>query len=386
MRSVLTLRERDRRWHALSEAMARDDFDVLVVVSNDSNGHRGGIRYMADYHQAAFYSYVVLPRDGEATAILPMASAGCTRSVWIEDYRFTQNMVRTLLDVLQELPSRDRVGVVGMSQIMRVDDYLFLVGELEGSEISDASPLFEEVRAKKSQEEVAGLEEAAYIADQCLELIVEIARPGVTTRALCAEAFKRNALLGGKDPIFLTMDANVIDGASFVRWGQGGDTVLAPSDLFTFSFEMIGPSGYWVELSRMITFAPPTDETLTIHAAVVAAMRTGTDSLHPGASPEDVQRDMLATIEEYGTRAAYWLGHGIGQDVIEAPWLGREVIQAEDAARSTSLVVEERMAFAIHPWLLSERPGVAGYMADTVIAGPGGARPLSRYPLDLIHA
>jgi len=314
-----------------------------------------------------------------------MASAGCTRSAWIEDYRFTQNMMRMLVDVLEELPSRERVGVAGMSQIMRVEDYVFLIGALSDSEIVDASALFEEVRSKKSPEEVAGLEETASIADQCLDRIIELARPGVTTRELWAEALKQNAALGGKDPIFLTMDAVEIGGESLVRWAQGSDTVISPSDLFTFSFEMIGPSGYWVELSRMITFAPPSDEQLETHAAVTAAMRTATNDLRPGVSPEDVQGAMLKTIEGHGARAAYWLGHGIGQDVIEAPWLGREVIQAEDAARSTSLLVEENMAFAVHPWLLSTRPGGAGYMADTVVAGPLGARVLSRYPLDLIR-
>jgi Xaa-Pro aminopeptidase len=365
--------------------MGEGDLDALLVVANDYNGHRGGLRYMADYHLAAFYSYVVLPRGGEATVILPMACVGCARSSWIEDYRFTQNMMGTLVEVLGELPGRDRIGIVGMSQVMRVEDYLHLVDELPGTQFTEASPLFEKVRARKSPEEVAGIEEAAYIADECLALLIEIARPGLTTRELAAAAFKRNAELGGKDPIFLTMDATVVDGESMVRWSQPSDTVVSPSDLFTFSFEMIGPSGYWVELARMMTFAPVTEDKAQIHTAVSAAMQTAYDRLRPGVPPEDVQRDMIETIEAHETRAAYWLGHGIGQDVIEAPWLGREVILAEDAARSTDLLVSEHMAFAVHPWLLSARPGLAGYMADTVVAAPDGARVLSRYPLDLIQ-
>jgi Xaa-Pro aminopeptidase len=385
MRSVLTHTERDRRWAALSAAMGKDDLDALVVVANDYNGHRGGLRYVADYHLAAFYSYVVLPRGGEATVVLPMACVGCTRSSWIGDYRFTQNMIGTLVDVLEALPSRDHIGIVGMSQIMRVEDYLHLVDRLPGTQFTDASALFEKVRAQKSPEEVAGIEEAAYIADECLALMIEIARPGVTTRELTAEAFKKNAALGGKDPIFLTMDATVVDGESMVRWSQASDTVVSPSDLFTFSFEMIGPSGYWVELARMMTFAPVTEDKAQIHAAVSATMQTAYAGLRPGVPPEEVQRDMIATSEAHETRVAYWLGHGIGQDVIEAPWLGREVIQAEDATRSTDLVVTENMAFAVHPWLLSARPGLAGYMADTVVAAPEGARILSRYPLDLIQ-
>jgi Xaa-Pro aminopeptidase len=385
MRSVLTHTERDRRWTALSDAMGEGELDALVVVANDYNGHRGGLRYMADYHLAAFYSYVVLPRGGEATVILPMACVGCARSSWIEDYRFTQDMMGTLVDVLGEHPGRDRIGIVGMSQIMRVEDYLHLIDALPGTEFTEASPLFEKVRARKSPEEVAGIEEAAYIADECLALMIEIARPGVTTRELTAEVFKKNAELGGKDPIFLTMDATVVDGESMVRWSQASDTVVSPSDLFTFSFEMIGPSGYWVELARMMTFAPVTEDKVQIHSAVSAAMQTAYNGLRPDVAPEDVQRDMIDTIQAHDTRAAYWLGHGIGQDVIEAPWLGREVIQAEDAARSTDLLVTENMAFAVHPWLLSARPGLAGYMADTVVATPDGARVLSRYPLDLIQ-
>lgn len=385
MRSTLTLAERDRRWAALSKAMGDREIDALVVVSNDYNGHRGGLRYLTNLHQAAFYSYVVLPRDGAAIPVLPMAMVGYDRGDWIEDFHFTGDMKSGLVEVLKGLGAPGRIGVVGMSQIMRVEDYLFLKESLPGSEVVEASVLFEEVRSQKSAAEVEGLEEAGYIADQCLGRMLEIVRPGLSTREVCAEMFKHNAMLGGKDPIFLTMDGVVIDGNSEVRWAQAADTVISPSGAFTFSFEMIGPSGYWVELCRMVTFAPLTEADQEIHAAVAAGIEVAKKGLKAGGRAEDVERDMLAAIDAKGARSAYWLGHGIGQDVIEAPWLGREVIQAEDQSRATSFEITESMAFAVHPFLLStSRPGLAGYMADTVIAGPDGARPLSRYPLDVI--
>lgn len=387
MRSTLTLAERDRRWAALSEAMAKEGYDALVVVSNDYNGHRGGLRYLTDIHQAAFYSYVVLPRDGAAIPVLPMAMVGYKRSEWIEDYHFTQDMKSGLVEVLRGLDANARVGVVGMSQIMRVEDYLHLKESLPGSEIAEASVLFEEVRSRKSAEEIEGLEEASYIADECLGRMLEIVRPGLSTREVCAEMFKHNAKLGGKDPIFLTMDGVVIDGKSEVRWAQAADTVISPTDLFQFSFEMIGPSGYWVELCRMVTFAPLTERERDIHAAVAAGLEVARRGLKAGARAEDVETEMLDAFAAEDSRCAYWIGHGIGQDVIEAPWLGRKVILAEDESRATTFEIGEDMAFAVHPFLLSlSRPGVAGYMADTMIAGADGARALSRYPLDVIDA
>ena len=388
MRSVLSFGERDRRWRAISDAMGREGLDALVVVGsayNGGGGQKGALRYVADHKLGGFHAYAVLAPGREPTVILSAGLESSWLSDWVSDYRFARSMGGCLVDVLKELGSRERVGVVGLSQVMRVDEYRFLTESLEGTEFVEATPVLDSVRSVKSAEEVRGLEEAAYITDRCLKRLVEIVRPGMTRRLIAAEMYKTYAELGGEDPIFLCMDGYARDGEARVSWSRQDDVVLSPSDLFTFSFELIGPSGYWVELARMIVFAPPSEDKVAIHAAIVSAMEAAKAALRPGAAAEDVQRAIVGVAESSGTRLAWWSGHGIGQDVMEAPAVGREVMQDVGAARSGGLAIAESMVFAIHPLLVPVRDGVAGYMADTYVVGADDVRQLSKYPPDLLE-
>lgn len=50
-----SLAERDRRWARLQSAMADEGLDVLVVAGADYRGHKGTLRYVADYNLAHRY-------------------------------------------------------------------------------------------------------------------------------------------------------------------------------------------------------------------------------------------------------------------------------------------------------------------------------------------
>ena len=209
MRSVLSFGERDRRWRAISDAMGREGLDALVVVGsayNGGGGQKGALRYVADHKLGGFHAYAVLAPGRELTVILSAGLESSWLSDWVSDYRFARSMGGCLVDVLKELGLRERVGVVGLSQVMRVDEYRFVTESLEGTEFVEATPVLDSVRSVKSAEEVRGLEEAAYITDQCLKRLVEIVRPGMTRRLIAAEMYKTYAELGGEDPIFLCMD------------------------------------------------------------------------------------------------------------------------------------------------------------------------------------
>jgi Xaa-Pro aminopeptidase len=362
--------------------MEAEGLDALVFVASHSDGHRGSVRYVANHRIFAFYGYAVMGRNREPAIVLPSGMRGCRRGGWVEDYRFVPSMIDEVAALLGELGDARRVGIVGLGQIMRIDDFQRL-GELTGgAELVDASALFERVRAAKSEEEIRGVEEAIYIADRCHERLLEIARPGLSKRQLGAETLRVCAEHGGEDPIFLTLDNLSPTGPERTRWSQPSNDVVLPGELLQFSFELIGPSGYWVELCRMITFAEPSEEVLAIHAAVVATMDAAEQSLRPGATGPAVQGEMLAAAKRAGTHAAYWLGHGIGQDVLETPMLAMEPAPAGTPEGDP---LTATMAFAVHPLLLPDAGGPGGYMADTYAVEAAGTRRLSRHSLDLVR-
>lgn len=381
--SCLSLAERDRRWGSLSAAMAADDLDALLFVGNDYRGHKGGLRYVANHQIVHRYGYALLPRDGEATVALPVSQSGSRRSAWVSDYRFFRHTAEGVCELLRGLPHARRVGIVGLAQVMRIEEYEHLRDALPETKFVDASVLFERVRVNKSAAELRGFEEAAYIADRCLDRLLEVARPGITRRAVAAEMYRTCALLGGEDPLFLIMHRDVHDGVAFPGVTLPGDETLTPDEFFTFSFELIGPSGYWVELSRPVAFARLTADQERLERAVAGGLDAAHRALAPGATPGEVQQAIVTACAAEELSPAYWSGHGIGQDVIEDPWIGLEVVEEHEQVRPSDVVFHSGMAASVHPFVIAEG-GEVGYMADTFVIDDAGTRRLSEHPLQIL--
>lgn len=381
--SASPLAERDRRWEALNAAMAAEELDALLFVGNDYRGHKGSLRYVADHAIVHRYGYAVMPRDGEPIVALPVSQSGSQRSGWVRDYRFFRHTAEGVCSLLRELPRCERVGIVGLAQVMRVEEHDYLREHLPGTTFIDASVLFERVRSRKSETELRALEESAYIADRCFDRLLEIARPGSTRRAMAAEMYRTCALLGGEDPLFLTMHPDVHDGQAFPGVTVPRDEVLHPNELFVFSFELVGPSGFWVELARMIAFAKPTEDQQRLERAVARGLEAAEVALVPGAAPADPQRQIVAAAEAEGVQPAYWSGHGIGQDVIEEPWIGLEVVQEHEDVRPSDVTLHAGMAVSLHPFVIEEQTGEIGYMADTFVIRADETRRLSEHPLTI---
>jgi Xaa-Pro aminopeptidase len=252
-------------------------------------------------------------------------------------------------------------------------------------QIEDASQLLESVRGRKSDEEIRGLEEAAYIGDRCIDRLVEVARPGLTEREIGAEMYRTAAMLGAEDFLFLTM-YGLKDGHEFhTSGGAPRDRVLHPNDQFVFSFEFTGPLGYWMELSRAVAFTRPSELEERVHRACADGLEAARKALSAGTRSGEVQDAIVRAVEANGASVASWSGHGIGQDVIEEPWVGREVVQASDTSRSSDVVLEAGMALALHPYVVDHGREAACYLADTFVVGEREGRRLSELPLEQIR-
>ena len=369
--------ERERRHAALQELLAELGLDALVLCANDYRGHKGTLRWVADYNLVHRYGFALAAPGRDVELLLPENLAMGPPSPWGVAARYARRMGPGLVDALRELGSPRRIGIVGLGEVMKVADYLALRRGFPEAELVDAGDAFERLRARKSDEELAGVHEATRIAEACFERLLEVTRPGLTEREVGAAMYERCYALGGEDPLFLTMYA--VEGGGL--FGPPGDRVLDPGTQLVFSFELIGPRGYWMELARMVTLGEPSALQRRLNEAVRAGMDAGAAAMLPGAAPESVQRAVIDAVAGHGCRSAYWSGHGIGQDVIEEPWLGLEVVQDRDVPAGWT--VEPGMALALHPYVVDLDGEGIGYMANTYLTGEGPAEPASRVPLDL---
>jgi Xaa-Pro aminopeptidase len=378
----LSSSERFRRAEALQGILRELELDVLLLAGNDYRGHKGALRWVADYNLAHRYGYAIAIPGEEPELLLPLNLAAGRAGGWNVKARYARDTSSGIPERLRELEPLRRIGVVGLGQVMKVDDYIALREAFPDAELVDAQEAFERVRARKSPEEQEGLREAAAICDACFDLLPGLVRPGVTERELGAAMYERGYALGGEDPLFLSMyPESPGDGTVGGKFGPPGDRVLRPGDVHIFSFELIGPMGFWVELARMIVLGEPSELQVRMNAAVAAGMEAGRTMMRPGKRPDEVQRAILDAVAAHGCWSSYWSGHGLGQDVIEEPWLGLEIVQNRDVESAWTL--EEGMALSNHPYAVDLEERAIAYMADSYLVREDGGEILSRHGLDL---
>lgn len=379
----LSRAEQKRRAQLLQELLQEHALDALVLAGNDYRGHKGTLRWVADYNLAHRHGFAFVAPGREPELVLPQNLAqGVAAHGWSTPVRYARRAAKGLLEAIAELPSQARVGIVGMNEIMRVADADLLRQGLPDSELLDVTEAFERVRAQKSLEELAGVRESTYIAERCFERLLEVARPGMTQREIGAEMYRLTYMLGGEDPLFLCMSGErMADGGFAARWAAPRDHVMQVGEQLVFSFELIGPLGYWMEFARAVVFGTPTDDQVRLNKAAAEGMDAAACQMRPGQAPGDVQAALLEVVESHGATSAYWSGHGLGQDVIEEPWIGREVVDTE--AVSAGWQLAERMVLAMHPLVTDRIDGQMAYLANSYIVTPGGGRPVSEKTLDI---
>lgn len=154
----------------------------------------------------------------------------------------------------------------------------------------------------------------------------------------------------------------------FVR-GQG----LSPGDVLV-SGAGLDVDGYSAELERTMVIGPPSPEQRRAFEAMVALQDTAFEALRPGRSIGDVERAVVRTAERlgYGGNLRHHVGHSVGLEVHEAPFLDR----GEEG------LLEPGMVFTVEPGVYL--PELGGFRhSDTIAISGSGCELLTDYPRDL---
>ena len=101
-----------------------------------------------------------------------------------------------------------------------------------------------------------------------------------------------------------------------------------PGDLLTVFVEIVGPTGYWIELGRLVAVGELDAKREQLAETCLAAARAAEGELVAGRTAGDPARAIDAVAEAAGLRIGIWHGHGVGVDH-DPP-----VITAADATRS----------------------------------------------------
>jgi Xaa-Pro aminopeptidase len=182
--------------------------------------------------------------------------------------------------------------------------------------------LVERQRWEKDEEELDHLRRAQAITDQAFDDLLDLLAVGMTERTV---AHQLEELLRREGADGLSFDSIVGFGEHAAEpHHEPGHRALEEGDVIVLDFGALH-GGYHADMTRTIAFGEPPAELKKVHDIVRQAQQAGIDAVAPGVTGTEVDRAARSVIEEagYGDRFSHGLGHGVGLDVHEGPWLSR---------------------------------------------------------------
>lgn len=151
--------------------------------------------------------------------------------------------------------------------------------------------------------------------------------------------------------------------------GQPGPQRIQPGDTVIVGIG-VRVGGYHAESGCTFVVGEPTAEQRRCLEATWACDQAAVAALRPGTPCNAVDGTALAVLREagYGDYIRHRIGHGLGLQNHEAPWL----------AEGDATLLQPGMVFSNEPGIY--RPGIDGYrIIDTMLVTETGGRRLSRY-------
>ncbi|RBQ20329.1 aminopeptidase P family protein [Spongiactinospora rosea] len=260
-------------------------------------------------------------------ALLVTAAGGAALAT---DLRYFEAARKMCADI-EVIEGRDTAGVLARragpvrlaveGHHLPVAEFRRIAPEAEAGEPLPLSGLVEEVRTVKDEAEIDLLRTACAITDQALADVLAAIRPGVTERAIARMLQGRMLELGAEKAAFDTIVAAGPNGA--VPHHSPTDRPVAPGDFVTMDFGALH-AGYHADMTRTVMVGPPADWQRELYELVRTAQRAGRDAVRPGATAHDLDaaaRDLI-TEAGHGEHFGHGLGHGIGLEIHEVPFLG----------------------------------------------------------------
>ena len=244
-------------------------------------------------------------------------------------------------------------------------------------EVRLASEVIAPLRMVKEPEELATLEQAAHIVDQAMTDIIGFLAPdsGQTELDVAYEIDRLMVKYGADGSSFVTNIWQMGPGEVRALAMKASRRPLERGNSLSFDFGSV-VGGYCYDFGRSVHLGEPSDEYRRVHALVMSAAQAGIEALQSGQRTAEQVNALARTVIEdggYGEGFRHRLGHGIGLDVHEPPYL-----DAGDAS-----MLQAGMCFTVEPSVFL--PGRFGARTEdvVVVGGPEGGRVLTRYRRDL---
>jgi Xaa-Pro aminopeptidase len=272
------------------------------------------------------------------------------------------------------------VRALGSASTIAVGDRVWAetvlhLARIVGAEhLRTGSQLVNELRRVKTNEELEAMGRAIATVERTMAAVTPMVVPGATMAGLAEAVEHELREHGSRCPSFTT---HIFTGLRDDDFDSGTATGLSPipegtSVMFDFGGVV---DGYCSDFGRTIYCGEPPAEYREAYDVMLAAQEAGRAAAAAGAIARDVNAACRTPIEDagLGEHFRHRMGHGIGMDVHERPFISPE----------DETPLEPGMTFTDEPSIVI--PGSFSLrIEDIVVCEEGGGRTLNAYPAALV--
>jgi len=236
------------------------------------------------------------------------------------------------------------------------------------------SRVVNELRRIKEAEEIAAMKRAIAPVEQAMAAVTPLVAPGVSMAELVEAVEHELRRAGSRCPSFTThmftgIAPDDYDSGTATAWKRAPE---GTSIMFDFGAVV---DGYCSDFGRTVYCGAPPAEYREAYEVMLAAYEAGRSAASRGTPAREVNAACRRPIEEagYGEHFRHRMGHGIGMNVHELPFLSEE----------DETPLESGMTFTDEPSIMM-KGGINVRIEDIIVCEDGGGRTLNSYPTVLV--
>ncbi|NNF98524.1 MAG: aminopeptidase P family protein [Desulfobacteraceae bacterium] len=230
------------------------------------------------------------------------------------------------------------------------------------------------MRMVKDATEVEKMRAAATLTDKIFADILPMLKSGMTELEVAVEIDFQIRRRGADGCSFHT--GVMVKGPGKPNGiGGAGSTTLDKGCTLAFDFGLV-LDGYCSDFGRTVYIGEPTDEMVFYHELVMSAQKAGIDAMKAGTITAEALNGVSREVIEaagHGEKFFHRLGHGIGSDVHEFPFL--------DIGYTT--ILEQGMTFTIEPSIFIPEKLLIR-VEDVVLVTREGGEPLNKATKEIL--
>ncbi|MGI5892293.1 MAG: M24 family metallopeptidase [Bacillota bacterium] len=227
-------------------------------------------------------------------------------------------------------------------------------------------------RMIKTEQEIEYLKQAAAIADAAFEKLLSDIVPGITEKRLAANLEYYMLCLGAQSPAFDTIVASGLNGSQC--HARPTEKILIPGEFIIIDFGA-NYQGYCSDCTRTLMMGKPSYRQKNVYETVHQVKNNMQEMARPGSVCKLLHLEAVKQLEKagYAQYFGHGLGHGIGLDMHEAPYLNQ----------SSRSLLKTNNAVTIEPGVYIPNWGGVR-IEDSLIIGKEENLILSKLPTELI--